>query len=509
VFGLGNRTYEHYNAIGRAVDRRLEELGARSFYPRGEGDDDSSLEEDFLNWKKGLWAPLCDLFGISPTSEGDGEIKPRTKLEFVAQPSVSSPHALGTSSTKGGYDHKTPFIAEIVANRELHEGDSDRSCRHLEFAIPDSLSYEPGDHLGVFARNEPALVEQLATRLGATDDLDRYLCLFPSKAQGTAAGKPVLGPVTLRMALTELKDITSPPRKSVLGAIAQYATEPTEQQRLRVLASTDESSLPPNEQYARWVKEDRRTIGEILEAFPSLRPPLGHMLDLLPDLAPRYYSISSSPKAHPGRIHITSIVVQFSTGTGRKHNGVCSTHFLTLQAAHDAPPPTAPIFVRKSTFRLPPQIDTPVIMVGPGTGLAPFRGFIHERKHLGPADALGESILFFGCRHSTKDFIYQEELRAACAEGHLTALHLAFSRDQEHKIYVQDKIRENKELLWRLLSEKAGHFYICGDARAMAPSVRLALLDAIVTCGAKTPKEAESFVAEMQEKGRFQTDVWF
>jgi len=527
VFALGNRTYEHYNAVGREVDKRLAQLGATSFYNRGEGDDDSSLEEDFLNWKKDLWRPLCELCGIKsvqPASTETVEVKPRYQLVFVDAPATQLPHALGTLSRQTTYDQKNPFIAEIAVNKELHSDSSDRSCRHLEFVVPDNLAYEAGDHLGVFPKNDSRLVEALAARLGVTDELDKYFCLQPISTPISASSsgkKAVLGPVTVRAALTELLDITTPPRKSLLSALVQYASDPAERARLLALSSTDESSLPPNEQYAKWVKEDRRTIGEVLEAFPSVSPPLGHMLELLPDLAPRYYSISSSPKAHPGRIHITSVVVNFQTGTGRIHDGVCSTHFLRLVPSDDSATmststststttkPTAPIFVRKSTFRLPPQISTPIMMVGPGTGLAPFRGFIHERRHLGSKEELGESVLFFGCRHREKDFIYKEELTTAVDEGYLSALHLAFSREQEYKIYVQDKMKENMTELWRLLHEQKGHFYICGDARHMAPSVRAVLLEAIMQCGEKTREEAEAYVLEMQENGRFSTDVWF
>lgn len=515
VFGLGNTTYEHYNAIGRAIDRRMEELGATRVYRRGEGDDDSSLEEDFLNWKKDLWEPLCEPYGLDAGAVSTGgAVEPRCKLVYV-ESCEAKPHALGTTERGGTYDLKNPYIAEVIVNKELHSEKSERSCRHLEILVGDNLRYEPGDHLGVYPRNHDEIVAEFAEVMGIVDELDKAVCLYPLKASGSASSssaKPVLGPCTVRAALTELLDLTTPPRKSLLNALAQYANDPEEKRKLQILSSTDESSLPPEEQYASWVREDRRTIAEVLQAFPSVKPPLGHMLELLPALPPRYYSISSSPSAHPGHIHITSVVVDYTTRTGRFHRGVCSNHFLRLVPNEDAPRPTVPVFVRKSNFRIPREHSTPIIMVGPGTGLAPFRGFIQERRHLRarhPDVPHGENVLAFGCRHSEEDFIYQDELLEAEREGLLHSLMLAFSRETESKVYVQHKLKENADLVWGLLEEKGAHFYICGDARRMAPDVKNTLEEIVMEKTGKTKEEAEAYIARLQQQGRWSTDVWF
>jgi NADPH-ferrihemoprotein reductase len=523
VFGLGNRTYELYNAVGRAIDRRMEELSARRFYDRGEGDDDSSLEEDFAKWKKGLWGPLCRLHSLpyeGAVEVTNYEVKARNVLVYVDAESEEGKvalkrleetgHAIGTRK-QGVHDLKNPLVCEVVVNRELHGSTSDRSCRHIEVAVPDKvISYEPGDHVGVYANNDPELVLALAKRLGVAGDLDRLIALRPAAAGAGKKGGYTMGPVPLRQALLELVDLTTPPRKSILHALVQYARAEEEANVLKTLAGEDQPSLEPHLQYSKWIKEDRRTIGEVLEALPSVEVPVGHLLELLPALAPRYYSISSSPLEHPGRLHITCVITRFTTNTGRVHHGVCSTHFLRLLPSDEhGEKPTVPLFVRKSQFRLPKSAETPIIMVGPGTGVAPFRGFIHHRKHVHGESDRGDAVLFFGCREKEKDFLYEDELNEAVASGHLSSLVVAFSRQQTQKVYVQDRLREHKDMIWTLLEDRKAHFYICGDAAQMAPAVRAALVDIIADKLEGNKERAEAYVSRLHEQGRWSTDVWF
>jgi NADPH-ferrihemoprotein reductase len=266
----------------------------------------------------------------------------------------------------------------------------------------------------VYPENEAVLVNQLAHRLNA--DLDGVVALVPINQKGDDTTESVLGPCTVRQALTDSIDITTPPRKAVLRALADYATDVKDKQRLLLLASEAGA-----EEYNKFIKGDQRTISEVLQAFPSVNPPLGHVLELLPRLAPRYYSISSSPNFHPGFVHITSVVVNFTTSVGRSHNGVCSSWMSTLPVgAH------VPVFVRESHFRIPPA-PAPLIMIGPGTGLAPFRGFLQELSHRKSQGEGWESALFFGCRDRKHDFIYEDELLHYTQNGTLSHLQLAFS----------------------------------------------------------------------------------
>jgi len=366
--------------------------------------------------------------------------------------------------------------------------------------------------LGVYPENNTDLVNHLATRLQA--DLEQVIAVVPiesslpanlsSEAElQTAANDSVMGPCTLRQILTDAIDITTPPRKAVLKALAEYATNPDEKARLLQLSRDGDVT----DEYSKFIKHDQRTIYEVLHHFPSVNIPLEHLLELLPRLAPRYYSISSSSNAHPGQVHITSVVVRFHTPTGREHHGVCSTWLATLK-----PGVAIPVFVRESHFKLPPT-PAPIIRVGPGTVLAPFRGFLqeikHRKAHKGQSD--WESVLFFGCRHRKHDYIYEEELNSFADDRTLSHLHVAFSREQDQKVYVQDKLGDPgmKEKLWQFLNEKKGYFYVCGDARQMAKAVHQTLINVVKECGKMNETEAIAFVDNLQKSGRYLTDVWF
>jgi len=303
----------------------------------------------------------------------------------------------------------------------------------------------------------------------------------------------------MRRAFTDSIDITTSPRKAVLRALADYATDAQEKQLLLLLASEAGA-----DEYNKFIKNDQRTVYEVLQAFPSVNPPLDYILELLPRLAPRYYSISSSPNFHPGFVHITSVVVNFTTAAGRSHNGVCSSWMATLPVGTHIP-----VFVRESHFRIP-ATPAPLVMIGPGTGLAPFRGFLQELSHRRSQGAEGwESALFFGCRDRKHDFIYEEELLRFTQEGTLSHLQMAFSREQTNKVYVQNRISENKELVWNLIKDKNGYLYVCGDAKQMAKAVHTALHSVVCEFGQMTDQQANTFIEELQKSGRYLQDVWF
>jgi len=239
------------------------------------------------------------------------------------------------------------------------------------------------------------------------------------------------------------------------------------------------------------------------------------LCELLPRLQARYYSISSSPKVYKSSVTITAIWTTGKTKTGRTFNGVATTYLKqkeplikVVDGVEEVICPTVPVFVRKSAFRLPYRHQTPIIMVGPGTGLAPFMGFIQERdKARRDGKPIGETVLYFGCRKRTVDFLYEEELRQFEADGTLSQLHLAFSRDTQQKVYVQDLLRENKAETWALLQQGA-HFYICGDAKHMARDVRTVIEDTVKELGGFTSQQVADYLKQMQVKGKLQMDVW-
>lgn len=497
VFGLGNRTYEHFNAIARVVDKRMHDLGATRVYERGEGDDDGSIQEDFDNWKSKLWAPACQAFNMpfqqvameaSPPSYCIVEHDPDVKVSrFITwQKTVLNPLVI---------DVKNPHPCKVIENRELHTPKSDRSCMHLELELAPKMKYEPGDHLGIYAPNDPEEVQRLADILDL--NLSRFISLHP---QDNPKGRPVLGPCSVQTALEHFVDITTPPTKKLLSVLAQlYTKDPAEKERLEKLAESSEEGW---EIYNEYVKNPQRTIAEILSDYPSCQPALEHLLELLPAMQPRYYSISSSMKEHSGKVHVTAVLTDYTTGTGRVHRGICTNYL-----RRSMPGNSLHSYVRTSTFRLPPDPSTPVILIGPGTGLAPFRGFLQERRHIDP-EKRGECILFFGCRARDVDFLYQEELLAHLEDGSLTQLVTAFSREQDQKVYVQHKLKEMKDEIWKLI-KAGGHVYVCGDAKNMAKDVHKILRE-IAQEGFGDSGEGEKYITSMQtaKPPRYQQDVW-
>lgn len=493
VFGLGNKTYEHYNAVARIFDKRLEELGAKRIYEKGEGDDDASLEEDFGNWKAKLWENACRAFGMSTQQKGAGISKKNYVLEEMPASTKTAPFVTWQKTVPNPsiIDQKSPKQCAVKVSRELHGPKSDRSCIHMEIALDSRMRFTPGDHLGIFAPNDMDEVCALVRVLGANPT--QMISLHP---EGNS--RPVLGPCSIEHAFKTYSDITTPPSKQVLKTLAElYTTDEAEKTRLQLLGNSSEAGWAA---YNEYVKTPQRTIREILEDFPSCKPDVGHLLELLKDMAPRYYSISSSFNAHPGMVHITAVVTDYVTGTGRRHRGICTTFLASLEAGNA----TIPCFVRTSTFRLPRSPKTPLLLIGPGTGIAPFRGFLQERRFLiENGKEVGECMLLFGCRARDVDFLYEEELQEHLEVGSLTKLVTAFSREQEKKVYVQDKIGDLAEEIWAIIS--AGSVYVCGDAKYMAKDVHKALREVASKFGT-----GEKFITELQtaKPSRYQQDVW-
>lgn len=396
------------------------------------------------------------------------------------------------------FDVKNPFLAEIVENRELYKGS--RSCSHIEVNIEGSkMRYEAGDHIGVYPKNDEDLVTKIGKLLHV--GLDTVITL---KNVDTDSSKkhPFPCPTTYRTALTYYVDITNPPRTHILKELAEYTSDEKDKQFLKSIGSSSEDG---KHLYNDWVVKSCRSIVHILEDLPSVKPKLDHLLELLPRLQSRFYSISSSPKVHGTTVHLTAVLIEYSTPTNRTNCGVC-TSFMKKKLPGVGE--KLPVFIRRSQFKLPSKATTPIIMIGPGTGFAPFRGFLQERKVLRDKGPVGDNILYFGCRKKSEDYLYQDELESYVADGTLTKLHVAFSRDQEKKVYVTHLLKENQEELWDIIGNRNGHLYICGDARSMAKDVRDIILDVIATFGKKSKADAESYLKKMESQRRYSADVW-
>jgi len=511
VFGLGNKTYEHFNAMGKLCDRRLEELGGKRLHTMGVGDDDANLEDDFITWKEAFWASVCAEFGIEASSEDfntrqfehkilkEGEIKP----DKVYVGEVARLKSFVTQ--RPPFDVKNPYMAPITVNRNLHGSGSGRVGLHIELDIAGSrVRYDAGDHVAVYPINNTELVNAIGTLLDI--DMDQVFTMINVDEDSTKK-HPFPCPTTYRTALSHYVEITALPRTHILKELAKYTSDSEDRRQLELMCSTTPEGKAL---YQKWVVDGVRHVGHILADLPSCKPPIDHLLELLPRLQPRFYSIASSSKVHTNSVHICGVVVEYQIPDGRTNKGVATTWLqgkVPVGEGEDRICPKVPVYIRRSQFRLPNRPVTPVIMIGPGTGLAPFRGFIQERawqKEQGKD--VGPTLLFFGCRNKAEDYIYQSELEAWQQDGLLT-LHVAFSRDQAEKRYVTHCLREEGAEVWKML-EQGGHLYVCGDAKMMAKDVRNIVGEICRDHGGMSEAESEAFVKKLESQKRYSADVW-
>jgi sulfite reductase (NADPH) flavoprotein alpha-component len=450
VLGLGDTNYEHFCAAGKKFDARLEQVGAKRIHPLAECDlDYETKATEWIDKVLSVFAPA----GRGPSG---------------GQPAQFS----DSEATAPGWSRMNPFPGRLITNRTLNAHGSQKETRHFEISLEGSgLSYEPGDALGVWPRNCPDQVAEILSALGSDGE----------EAVTTARGE-----MPLRQALSVFYDISRPSPELLKHFAAGNSSLSA------LLAPERKGDLQ------KWLAG--RGIIDLLSENPAVKCPAAEFAALLKPLAPRLYSISSSPNAHAGHVHLTVNIVRYHS-FNRARKGVAST-FLADRVGPDTP---VPVFIQNSAhFRLPANGDVPVIMVGPGTGVAPFRSFLHERRTAG---ATGKNWLFFGEQRAAVDFYYREELEQMFSGGHLTKLFTAFSRDQTEKIYVQHRMLEHAAELWSWL-EAGAHFYVCGDATRMAKDVDDALHRIIEIAGGKSADAAKTYVAKLKTDRRYQRDVY-
>lgn len=377
-------------------------------------------------------------------------------------------------------DH--PFPARVTENRLLNKPGSHKETRHLVIDITGSgLHYKVGDSLGVFPSNRPSEVDEIIHRLGVSGNETVSPAMLKLPA-----------PISLREALTSRLALAKPTRK-ILETLAAKAASEADRAKLAVLLA------PENKDQLVGYLEDREYI-DLLTEFPSAALTPQELTDHLRKLMPRLYSIASSSKPYPNEVHLTVAVVRYETNH-RSRVGVCSTFMADRVELKSTP---VPVFVSDSHFGVPEDGAKDIIMVGPGTGIAPFRAFMQERI---ATHATGRNWLFFGDQHRTTDYLYEEEWTQWQAQGALARADLAFSRDQLLKVYVQDRMRENAAELWSWIKGGA-HFYVCGDAKRMAKDVDVALHDIIGAQGGMDAPSAAEYVKQMKRDKRYQRDVY-
>jgi sulfite reductase (NADPH) flavoprotein alpha-component len=374
------------------------------------------------------------------------------------------------------YTRANPFPARLVVNRRLSGPESEKDTRHFEVDLSGwGLSFEVGDSLAVYPTNDPELVDEIIQTLGATGD--------------EKVPRPRGEPTTLREALLRDYSVTQPTPKFLRAIAGRASAAPT----LTYLLAPDRKH--DLETYL-WGME----IIDFLLEHPSARFAPDQFVTLLTKLQPRLYSVASSLRAYPDQVHFIVDVVQYESH-GRVRKGVCSS-FLA-ERADDVPVPVFPAAAKH--FHLPGDPDTPIIMVGPGTGVAPFRAYLQERQATG---AKGKNWLFFGAQHESCDFAYGDEFKAFLQEGLLTRLDCAWSRDQAQKVYVQHKMMEKAAEIWNWLDGEGAYFFVCGDARRMAKDVDAALRNIVQKEGGKTIEQALEYVEKLKNEKRYKRDVY-
>jgi len=373
------------------------------------------------------------------------------------------------------WTRQNPFPGKLVVNKRLSTPDSEKDTRHFEIDLTNwGLSFEPGDSVAVYPTNDPSLVDEIIRALGAKGD-------EPVVAAKTT--KP------LREALLRDFSITQPTPK-FLKAIAERASAAP---MLKELLHADRKHDLEN---YLWGAE----VIDFLLDHPSVKFTPEEFVGLLTKLQPRLYSVASSLRVFPDRVHFIVDVVQYES-RGRVHKGVCSAFM--AERADNVPVPVYPSSAKH--FHMPENGNIPLIMIGPGTGIAPFRAFLQERQALG---AKGKNWLFFGAQRAKSDYAYKEDWERYTKDGLLTRLDCAWSRDQAHKIYVQNKMLEHAADIWKWIDGEGAQFFVCGDAKRMAKDVDAALRKIVQEHGAKSPEEANAYVEKLKADKRYKRDVY-
>ncbi|MGI9351330.1 MAG: bifunctional cytochrome P450/NADPH--P450 reductase [Rhizobiaceae bacterium] len=486
VYGCGHSDWAStFQATPRLIDERMTALGAKPIRNRAEGDARDDIEDQFHTWSADLWPDVAKHLDLDIDLSATEEAEPLFDVEFLAD------------------KEENPLVVQsgarpvtVVVNNELQNTEgknaSNRSTRHIELQLAPGMEYRTGDHFCVVPRNNRDLVKRVEKRFG----LSSKARIKISTASSDNSQLPTDTPISVRYLLTELLELQTPASRKDVEALARHTECPKSKPALEALASND---------YREKVFLKRVTVLELLEQFPACELPFGVFMELMPVMSQRYYSISSSHLDTKGHCTITVGVVNEPAISGNgQFKGICSNYLAGVEVGSKVLGSLRPT---KAGFRLPEDTETPVIMIGPGTGIAPFRGFLHERSvQKAAGKKLGPAMLYFGCRHPEQDFLYKDELEGFAKNG-IADLHVAFSRKEKKKIYVQDLIRENRDAVWELIQNGA-HIYVCGDGSRMEPDVRRALTTIYSEENDVGIEAANAWLEQMISDDLYVLDVW-
>ena len=530
VFGLGNSTYEFYNAIGRNINEKLEQKGAERFADYGEGDDGTgTLDEDFLEWKDKVMDTLKNDLNFE---EKELVYEPGVEVDEDESLTVDDPEvalgepdksylAMDSDLTKGPFNLHHPYLAPISLTRELFNS-KERSCVQVEFDTSASnLRYTTGDHLAVWPSNSDENVETFLKAFGLLNKRDTVIHVKPLDS---TISVPFLSPTTYETVLRHYLEISGPVSRQFFLAVAQFAPDVESKKKVQHLGS---NKLEFAEEI---VKQDYNLADALLmisKGTSWTNVPFAFIIELIPHLQPRYYSISSSSLADKTKIGITA-VVEWERKGDRLVSGVATNLIKNIEVEqngtddklvvhYDLRGPRSkfskfklPVHVRRSTFKLPLNPLVPVIMIGPGTGVAPFRGFVRDRVQLKQqGQNPGEMLLFYGCRRENEDFLYKNEWPQYSKDlGSKLQLFTAFSRDDpSKKVYVQHRLLENAERINQLIEDGA-FVYVCGDALRMAREVQSTMAKIIAQQRNISEEKGAELIRSYKVQNRYQEDVW-
>ncbi|XP_042193711.1 NADPH-dependent diflavin oxidoreductase 1 [Callorhinchus milii] len=503
VLGLGDSSYPKFNFIAKKLRKRLVQLGSNPLMTLGLGDDQHELGPDAVidPWLTEFWAKALKLYplpqGVNELSD-DVLLPSKYSFQFQDETNIDVPvQALDMNGRNGKPPSQVqPFHARVLSNRRVTDPSHFQDVRLMKFDIAGSgIEYSAGDVVMIEPRNSLESVQQFCQLLR----LDPHSMFF-LKPNDSATPLPARlpQPCTVQYMVERHLDINGVPRRSFFELLSHFSVDEMEQEKLKEF-----SSAKGQEELYSYCNRPRRTTLEVLFDFPHTTAIIPHdyLLDLIPEMRPRAFSIASSQQAHPDQLHILMAVVQYKTMLKKPRNGLCSNWLASLDPQQGEV--RVPLWTKKGGLRFPTDAKTPAIMVGPGTGVAPFRAAIQERVAEGKQD----NCLFFGSRGKSKDFFCQAEWEELTQKGCLT-LFTAFSRDQENKIYVQHRIKENGPLLWDLLHNKCAFFYIAGNAKMMPTQVMDSLKSIFQSEGGLAVTEAEQLLRDLERAGRFQTETW-
>ncbi|ODV75721.1 NADPH cytochrome P450 oxidoreductase family protein CYBJADRAFT_121986 [Cyberlindnera jadinii NRRL Y-1542] len=528
LFGFGNSSYDYFNGACKKASQYLEQSKANLIGSVGLADDgEETVDEDYLNWKVEVFDLIKSFLGLT---EHEFKFESALKLEqlssppaklFLGEPDNSYLNEK-TDLSLGPFDNSHPYLAPIVKTKNLFS--SQRSCIHVEFDLSKTnLRYSTGDHVGVYPSNSDEKLDEFFQITGFANKRD-YIYSITAMDSTFSLSFPT--PTTVESIFRYYKEINAPVSGNYLNTLKEFVPNSK-------CLETIDRLINDKELYREEVFSKKFNFAELLsylsngEVWNSL--PLEYLIETLPSLHPRYYSISSSSLAEKTSIHITAAVEDDEKIGDRRITGVTTNLFHELQIKQNGEdvepilhydlqgprgkygsPYKLPIFVRRSTFKLPVSLTTPVIMIGPGTGVAPFRGFVRDRVHRVKNQGLtcGKSLLFYGCRSSVQDFLYKQEWEDyKRVLGDSFEMVTAFSRESEQKVYVQHKMMEHAQEIARLV-DKGAYIYICGDAARMAKDVNKTLVKILVEHRGVSEEEAKKTLLDLKSVRRYQEDVW-